>query len=154
MLKSIKAKLLPIRTTMFIKRQIKCLALKKSKDLEAWLNVWRGVQKLPATYGDKMEWNVFQNMKEIPFTFEDGHRLFNEGLCNSLGRKAMWLGACLASNALKRQRKEARQCENILNLMLKTLNPHEKDKLSKEDETAVKIINGRLGNIMSAIPRP
>ena len=69
------------------------MALKKNKNLEAWLKVWRDVQKLPATYGDKMEWDVFRGMKEIPFTFEDGHRLFNEGLCKGLGRKAMWLGA-------------------------------------------------------------
>ena len=60
MFKSMKAKLLPIRTAMFIKRQIKCLVLKKSKDLEAWLKVWRNTQKLPSIYKDKMEWDIFQ----------------------------------------------------------------------------------------------
>lgn len=151
MSKSIKVNLLPIRTVMFIKRQIKCLSLKKSKDLEAWLKVWQDVQKLPATYEDKMEWDVFQSMKEIPFTFEDSHHLFNEGMYKGLGRKVMWLGACLANNALERQREEVRHRENILNLMFKTLNPHESDELSKEDETAVKIINGGFSDMMDAM---
>ena len=147
MFKSMKAKLLPIRTALFIKKRIRCMTLKKNKNLEAWLKVWRDVQKLPATYGDKMEWDVFRGMKEIPFTFEDSHRLFNEGMCRGLGRKAMWLGACLASNAIQRKKKEVTRCRNILNLMFQTLNPHREDELSQEDKLAVKIINGSFAKM-------
>jgi len=59
----------------------------------------------------------------------------------------MWLGACLASNAIQRKKKEVTRCRNILNLMFQTLNPHREDELSKDDKLAVKIINGSFAKM-------
>jgi len=151
MSKSIRSKS-PIRTILFLSRQIKCLVLQKSKDMEKWLKIWGNIQKLPNRELEKIEWSILKGMKDIPFAFEDGHKLYNEGSCR-YGRKAMWLGVNFASSALERQKREVRHCETVLDSMFKNLNPGGNNDFSKEDKMAVKIIGGELGSMMDTPPK-
>jgi len=142
MLESVKSDV-GSRKAVFLLRQIKCYALNCSKDMDSWLKVWKETKKLPPRFEDQVERSIMKSMIDINFTFEDAHRVFNEGLCKGLGRRAMWLGAYLASDAIKRKKDEVVSCRHILSKMFETLDPDGNGDSWDDDEAVEEIINGR-----------
>jgi hypothetical protein len=132
------------RRAIFLMRQVKCYNLNLSKDMDLWVKAWKDSKKLSAKLEDEVERSIIRGMIDVDFTFEDAHRLFNEGFCKGLGRRAMWLGLYLASNAIECKKEEITSHRHILSKMFETLDPDKNGDPWDDDEAVEEIVNRRL----------
>lgn len=131
------------RVANYFKRVIKCLAMNKSRNVHAWLKVWRDVSRLPKTLKEDVELLILKAMKDINFPFSAGHQIFNEGLCKGLGRNAMFLGAHISSCAFNGGKRKNAHHKIVLNGMLSSLDQNGEKDFSDSDKAIMATLESK-----------
>lgn len=121
------------------KSEILKLSYKKDTHLKRWLKIWHQIKNLPDNYR-KLDFIMVKSMKCLEFSFQSGHRIFNEGVCRGLGRSAMLLGIFLAEKNLKNKISDNVRYTRILENMRGIANPNGKRDLNKDDKKILLIL--------------
>lgn len=132
------------RICMFYGRQLKSEAIKlerrKSCKINLWLKIWRKAESLPQKYRKELEIILAKSMSHLRFSFQAGHKIYNEGLCNRLGRVAMLVGIIFVERDLKKKLniRHAR----VLERMKKSIGFKKGFGLDEEERRIISLLQG------------
>ena len=123
-----------------LKSKIKKLSVQRNRDIDAWLKAWKEVQKICGNFIDEVDLEVAKAMSGIGFSFEAAHKLFNEGVCNGLGRPAMLIGSYFMKEAIRHKRKDLNFCNTVYTGVQQSLDPNGTEDFSDDDKAILKAL--------------